>query len=265
MQRFLITAALVLGSLALQGQTVLRVGAGTAVPGLFDPIRARLLKERNLDLVYKEESGTEQFTDVEAGKIDLCVSGISMEGWLESIRAKGRAVKPAYEYKHMQIGVDKLSVLINPDVVTDLAVLTMDLDKKQIKGLFTGAIGNWKELGGPDLPVKVLVSHLFAATTKVFREEALDGAALVPGVQTIPGGMGDLAAALVATKGAIAFGPSALTSDSKIWSPAQAPKIERPYTLIVSDHLDPAGRQAVAAMVEYILGPGRQAIAKATN
>jgi phosphate transport system substrate-binding protein len=265
MHRSFLPAALALLCMALPAQTVIRVGAGTAVPGLFDPIREQLLKERNIKLEYKEESGTEQFADVTAGRIDVCVSGISMEGWVASIKAKGLPVRPVYDYKHMQVGMDKLSVLINPDVVTDVTVLGMDLDKRQIKGLFTGTFKNWKEIGGPDMPVVILVSHLFAATTKVFREEALDGQPLAAGVRTIQGGMRDLAKALVDTKGAIAFGPSALTSDSKIWSPAQAPKIERPYTMIVADQLDPATRQAVAALVEYILGPGRQAIAKASN
>ena len=150
-------------------------------------------------------------------------------------------------------------------MVTDATVLAMDLDRQQIKGLFTGRIRNWKELGGPDLPVVVLVSHLFAATTKVFRDEALDGQPLVAEPRIIQGGMRDLAKALVDVKGSIAFGPSALTGDSRIWSPAQAPRLERPYTLIVADHLDPATERAVASLVEFILGPGRQAIAKASN
>ena len=70
--------------------------------------------------------------------------------------------------------------------------------------------------------------------------------------RTIPGGMADIAKELVATKGAITFGPFALTKKSKIGSPAQAPKIERPYTLIVSDQLDPSMQKAVASLVESI-------------
>jgi phosphate transport system substrate-binding protein len=265
MRRSLLCTALTLISAALPAQTTLVVGAGTAVAGLFDPIKAHLEKERNIKLVYKEESGTEQFADVETGAVDICVSGITMEGWIDAIKAKGKPVRPAYDYRHMQVGVDQLSVLVNPDVVTDVAVLTMDLDKAQLKGLFTGQYKNWKELGGPDLPVQVLVSHLFAATTKVFCDVVLDGQPLVANHRVLKGGMYDIAKELVATKGAITFGPYALTSNSKIWSPAQAPKIERPYTMIVTSKLDPAKEKAVAGMVEFILGPGAKYIPKAAN
>lgn len=260
MPRIVLCLSLGLLTLAASAQTTLKVGAGTAIVGLFDPIKAQLKKDKGIELVYREESGTEQFQDVETGVVDLCVSGITMEGWVASIKAKGLPVRAVYDYKHMQIGVDHLSILINPDVVTDVEVLAMDLDKARLKGLFTGKYTNWKQLGGPDLPVTVLVSHLFAATTKVFRDEALDGEPLVPGYRVLKGGMYDIAKELVAIKGAITFGPSALTTNSKIWCPSQAPRIERPYTLIVSPKLDAEKQKAVAELVAFIQGPGQKLV-----
>lgn len=247
---------------ALSSQTVIRVGAVTAIPGLFDPMREGLAKDLGITLQYKEEAGPDLLSDVVAGNLDVAVAGITMEGWLETMKAKGRPVKPVDAYHHVAIGVDRLSVLVNPDVVTDVEVLAMDLDKAQIKGLFTGRIRNWKELGGPDLPVVVMVSRIFVTTAKVFVDTALDGEPLVPGYRIIDGGIYDIAKALVANKGAISFGPLGLTANTRIWSPPQAPKIERPFTMVVSDHLDPAMKKKVAAMTAYILGPGQKYITK---
>ncbi|GEM_PF-2940141 len=242
--------------------TTLRVGAVTAIPGLFDPLKPALEKELGIHLTYKEESGVDLLTDVEAGALDVAVAGISMEGWLDAMKAKGRPVKPIESYDHRRIGTDRLSVLVSPDVVSDATALAMDLDREQIKGLFTGRIRNWKELGGPDLPVVVLVSRIFVTTAKAFRDGALDGQPIVEGHGMIEGGIYDIAKALCETKGAITFGPLGLTGNTRIWSPAQAPKIERPFTLVVSPTLDPARKKTVEAMIAFINGPGQAILAK---
>lgn len=257
-----LTFAMALACAGLQSQTTIRVGAVTAIPGIFDPIKEPLEKERGIKLVYTEKSGPDMLADVEDGKLDVTVAGITMEGWIETMKAKGRPVRPPYEYKHIQIGIDQLSVLINPDVVTDVDVLMMELNKEQIKGLFTGKFKNWKELGGPDLPVVVMISKIFKTTAKVFQDAALEGRPFAEGYKQIEGGIYDIATALVKTKGAISIGPLALTKNSKIWSPAQAPKIERPFTMVVSDNLNPEMKKAVASMVEFILGPGQKYISK---
>lgn len=253
-------AAMILFCCALSAQTVIRVGAVTAIPGLFDPIRERLEKDLNIKLVYKEEAGPDLLSDVQAGNVDVSVAGITMAGWLQTMKTAGRPVKPIEEYKHLVIGTDRLSVLINPDVVTGVEVLAMDLDKDQVKGLFTGKYKNWKDLGGPDLPVVVMVSHIFVTTAKVFVDQALDGQPLSKDFKLIDGGIYDIPKALVATKGAVSFGPLGLTSNTRIWSPAQAPKLERPFTMVIADHLSPEMNKAVAQMVQFIQGPGQKLI-----
>ena len=262
MKSLILTIAMALACTGLNSQTTIRVGAVTAIPGLFDLIKEPLEKERGIKLVYTENSGPAMLADVEDGKLDVAVAGITMEGWLETMKAFGRPVRPVYEYKHLQIGVDQLSVLINPDVVTDVDVLMMDLNKEQIKGLFTGKFKNWKELGGPDLPVVVMISKIFKTTAKVFQDAALEGRPFAEGYTLIDGGIYDIATALVKTKGAISIGPLGLTKNSKIWSPGQAPKIERPFIMVVSDHLNPKMKKAVASMVEFILGPGQKYLSK---
>ncbi len=56
---------------------------------------------------------------------------------------------------------------------------------KQLKGLNTGAIKNWKEVGGPDLPVKVVTSHSGSATRLFFQKTVMEGAPYAPGAITV--------------------------------------------------------------------------------
>jgi len=48
------------------------------------------------------------------------------------------------------------------------------LTPEQVKGLFTGALQNWKEVGGPDQPVAVHIRDLVSGTHLGFQELAMD-------------------------------------------------------------------------------------------
>jgi phosphate transport system substrate-binding protein len=67
------------------------------------------------------------------------------------------------------IGKDALAVIVNSE--NPISQLSMD----QIKKIFAGKIVNWKELGGPDHPIEVLITAPRSATNEVFKEIVLKG------------------------------------------------------------------------------------------
>lgn len=71
------------------------------------------------------------------------------------------------------IGYDALGVWVNDQ--NPVRALT----KAQLRDLFTGAVTNWKQVGGKDRPVVACTEHLLSerATLEAFRQMALDGAA----------------------------------------------------------------------------------------
>lgn len=56
---------------------------------------------------------------------------------------------------------------------------------KQLKGLHTGAIKNWKEVGGLDMPVKIVTSHSGSATRQFFQKTVMEGAPYDPSAVTV--------------------------------------------------------------------------------
>jgi phosphate transport system substrate-binding protein len=262
MRRLAAAAILSLFCAGLPAQTVIRVGALTAIPGILDPIKAHLEKDLNIRIEYKEENASDMLPDVDQGRLDVAMAGLTMEAWVKSAQAKGHPVKPLADYQHVGMGIDRICVLVSPDVVTGAEMLILELTKAQIKGLFTGQIKNWKELDGPDLPVTVFVHNSFVSTLKAFREKVMDGEPIVANYRPIGGKLAEIARNLVETKGAISFGPLGLTTNTKIWSPSMADKIERPFTMMISSQLEPQKRKAVDAMVAYIMGPGQKYITK---
>ncbi len=65
------------------------------------------------------------------------------------------------------------------------AVRELTLD--QLKGVYTGAILNWKELGGADAPITVYGRENSSGTYEYFKDHVLGGADFAAAVQTLPG------------------------------------------------------------------------------
>jgi phosphate transport system substrate-binding protein len=71
------------------------------------------------------------------------------------------------------IGYDALTVFVNKNNPVK------NLSKEQIKGIFTGKITNWKEVGGKNAPIVPNTENLDGkrATVQFFQEHVMDGAA----------------------------------------------------------------------------------------
>jgi phosphate transport system substrate-binding protein len=79
------------------------------------------------------------------------------------------------------IGYDAVAVFVNKDNPID------DLSKEQLKGIFTGKIKNWKEVGGKDAPIAVNteIQGGKRATMEMFNEMVMDKAAYGAGFKEI--------------------------------------------------------------------------------
>lgn len=61
------------------------------------------------------------------------------------------------------------------------------ISMEQLKGVYTGTIANWKDLGGPDKPIVVYSRENNSGTYVFFKEHVLGGADFVERAQTLPG------------------------------------------------------------------------------
>jgi len=79
------------------------------------------------------------------------------------------------------IGYDAVAVFVNKDNPIN------DLSKEQLKGIFTGKIKNWKEVGGKDAPIVVNteIQGGKRATMEMFNEMVMDKAPYGPGFKEI--------------------------------------------------------------------------------
>ena len=111
------------------------------------------------------------------GTTDICESSRPMKD-KEKEQVKG---KRNVEVKEIAVAVDGLAIYLNS--VNPIKELTLD----QIKGIYTGRITNWKDVGGKDAKVIAYSRENNSGTYAYFKEHVLGNADFHPVIQTLPG------------------------------------------------------------------------------
>lgn len=126
------------------GEALQASGSTTVAPVAADAAEA--LKAQGLNITVATQGGSAGgISQLGAGQIDIALSS-------KPLSEEDRAASPKTDFVETQIGADAVGVIITRQVA-DAGV--KNLTVAQVKGLFEGKTKNWKEIGGPDLPVFV--------------------------------------------------------------------------------------------------------------
>jgi phosphate transport system substrate-binding protein len=80
------------------------------------------------------------------------------------------------------------------------------LTKDQVKGIYSGEINNWKELGGPDEMILAVAREQGSGTRDTFNEDIMgDKKAETPGASTVAGSNAEIKTALTGSDNAIGY------------------------------------------------------------
>ncbi|MFQ6791722.1 MAG: phosphate ABC transporter substrate-binding protein [Thomasclavelia sp.] len=141
---------------------------------------------------YPDLSLEPQFTGSSAG-IEAVIDGTSVIG------NSSRSLK---ESELSQGLVENVVAIDAIAIVTDMNNSTDNLTKEQLIDIYTGKIRNWKEVGGPDLPIVVVGREAGSGTRSAFEEllgiedqcqyanEVNESGPIVAKMQSIPGVIG---------------------------------------------------------------------------
>lgn len=105
-------------------------------------------------------SGT-GLTQVSEGSVDIGNSDVFAEEKLDKEKAD--------ELKDHKVAIITMAPVVNNDL--DIK----DLSTSQLVSIFTGKVSNWKEVGGPDLPIMLVTRPSSSGTRALFKEYALGG------------------------------------------------------------------------------------------
>jgi phosphate transport system substrate-binding protein len=228
----------------------LKIGAGAAPSeNIFKKIKDPMGKEISLKLILIDSGPYDALVALDKGEVDAAAGGLSFGDWLKMMAKKGYNIPDKNAYKYRVIGKDIIKVIANKDVKVQ------QLSKEQLQGIFTGKITNWKDAGGPDLPIVVVFGAKIPGTQAVFQKLAMNGEAYAKNMKEATNAP-DVKEKVKATPGAVGLAPATLVDDTV--SVPKIPEVGRPITLITKG--EPSA--TVIKMLEYIRGPGKKHLGK---
>lgn len=229
----------------------IKIGGGAApIENIFKKIKDPI-KEKGITLTLSDDGPDSAFKDLDNGKLDAAAAGLALNDWFDLMKKKGYTVKDTSIYKQRVVGRDKIRVLMHKDLSK-----VKSLSKDQLKGIFTGKIKNWKEVGGPDQAVVVVNGTKIPGTMKLWQERIMDKEEFTKGVVATESV--DIANKVMANKGSISIGSLGGVKTGEIYAIEEIPDVSRPITVITKGNPSPA----LEKVFDFITKEGQKFIAR---
>jgi phosphate transport system substrate-binding protein len=224
----------------------IKISAGGApAESIVKPITAPYEKATGDKINLISGGATISFKVYDRGDSDVVFAGSSFDDLLVSLKKEGYEVKDKSVYKVETIGKSQIYVALNKE--NPVKALT----KEQIKGVYTGKIQNWKEIGGNDEPIMAITSTQNPATMGAFKKLALDGEDFMKDSLDIPT-YPEITNTIASNPNAVGFGPYSLGAEgNKI---PQIPEFVRPV-IAVTKGAPPA---KIRRLLDFIKGDGQK-------
>ena len=230
---------------AAVAQTLEVSGSTTVQERAFKNAGDKLKTVTGMDIKFLPVGSGKGLIALAEGKVTVSATSETLNDTVESAKKAAKDMDKTFtapsNLVFHEISLDSIVVIVNSEnTVTSLT-------KAQLKDLNTGKVKSWKEVGGPDLPVRVISSSPGSATRYVFQKQMMDGADYVAGFTEVrttkeeinevskeKGGIGAVSEAFFAAN----------PGKSKI---VKAPEIVRPLALITAGQPKPE----VQKMIDY--------------
>lgn len=162
----LVLVALLLSPLSARADQIL-IGTGVSVANeVLKPIETAFERSTGHKLLVLEKGPFAALTALDSGRIDAAGIVYSPQEIKEFFKEKNKAFEEN-KFKRQVVGTGKVVV------ITNKRVPVKKLSKEQIRGLLTGKIQNWKDVGGPNLPVLTVLGRNAQGINNLYRQKIL--------------------------------------------------------------------------------------------
>ena len=149
-------------------ETLYVAGGAAPVENILKPIKLPFEEKTGIKLIIIPSGPVNAFKALESGEVEAAAAGLTFDQWVDLLKKNNIKVENPEGYKKFSLGKDCIVVLLNRENPVN------KLSKEQIKGIFTGKIRNWQEVGGKDSPILIVWGRLIPGTNKLFTEFFLD-------------------------------------------------------------------------------------------
>ena len=235
MRRFpgqpLLAALLLATAFAANAQSLDISGSTVVVKDTLQPSAAAIKEATGIDIKANGMGSGRGMVALIEGKASMAAISESLAEASDSakktlVELGSKASVPANLQYH-EIGRDRIAVFMHRD--NNVGALT----RAQLKDVFSGKVKNWKDVGGPDLPVKVFLSSPGSGTRATFQKLALEGAEYSSDATDFRTSLASIVE-VGKEKGGIAVAGPSLMDDAKTptLKIANTPPIERAIALV---------------------------------
>ncbi|MBR3076339.1 MAG: substrate-binding domain-containing protein [Oscillospiraceae bacterium] len=164
-----------------------RLDGSTACLPMAEAVCSVLLGESRdqvQDLIHFNRT-TQSFRNLMDGECELLLAGQPNAAVFDEMESRG------FAYDMEQLGTDALVFLVNENNPVE------NITTEQLRGVYTGEITNWKELGGEDAPIIPLQRNEGAGSQALMKKLVMGDTPLMEAPpEYIPSSMGDLMTAV---------------------------------------------------------------------
>ncbi len=235
----LLVSSLLLMSLSC-GAEELKIGAGSApAANVLNPLKKGFEEATGIQLIIIESGPKVGFIDLKRANLDAAMAGFSYPEWQQLMISEWAPMEEPSRFTPVSIGTDSVVVITHKE--NPVQNLSVD----QLRGIFSGKISNWKEVGGVDAPIMIVWGTLMQDDNDVFLARVLMGEALSPDLLDTTTAT-EVRAHVAANPNAIGIGPGGITDDS-IATPV-VPEMPREIVLLAKTNPP----ESVRKLIDYI-------------
>jgi len=171
---FLLVGGIILwASAAALAEEIMIEGGGAATSSIFLALREPYEEITGDKLHITMSSPVKGLIALNAGKIDVATALMSVADMIKGADQEGAKIDPS-TLQTTVLGENKTLVFLHR------SNKIKSLSKAQLKGIFTGKIVNWREVGGGNLPIQVVWGAGTPGQNSLFSKVILDGEAVTP-------------------------------------------------------------------------------------
>jgi phosphate transport system substrate-binding protein len=239
-------------SASLSAQSTLRLRGSDTLGAKLVPQWAEGFKKQGGGVSFDiaAEGSTTAFTNLAAGTADIGMSSRKVKEE-ERTFAKTKGVF----LKETLVAYDMIAVAVNKSNPVQ------DLTKKQIAGIFTGAIKDWSEVGGTPGPISVYTRNTSSGTYKDWQSLAMGGKDYAASSQKMAGNE-QIVQEVASNKNGIGYvglaythakGTKTVTVDGKSAEPENKKSYPYARETYLYTNGDPAGK--IKEFIDFCLSP----------
>ncbi len=219
-------------------------GGGAAMSAIFKPVQLYFEKATGVYLSNLQSTPKNGLIDLINGKVDAATAAVPLASMIEGAQKDGVKVD-ASELQQVVVGKNRTVVFVHKDnPVTKLS-------KEQLKGIFTGKINNWKEVGGKDQDLIVVWGQKTPGQNALFTKQILDGEPVMKEVLDA-GDYASIKEKVTVNPESVGIDPLGLADET--FKVVEIPEITSPIILVTNGKPSPN----VQKLIEYIKGEGQK-------